>query len=187
MMNCSFFPAPNTQGSSKLEKAEILQMTVDHLKMLHATGGTGKNCSYKHTGEVKVKPWKENSPAASAASSTLVLVCLAVTSQHQNECCPACFPREIFFEGGQMDISCPVVFLMSNIRVSIPCIHLADWGMWDSKSQRPTGTAPLLLSHTPLKAAQPETRLILLRNGACFQKNDIKLFTSSLGYISCRG
>ncbi|NWZ87015.1 HEYL protein, partial [Poecile atricapillus] len=30
-----------TQGSSKLEKAEILQMTVDHLKMLHATGGTG--------------------------------------------------------------------------------------------------------------------------------------------------
>lgn len=34
-----------TQGSSKLEKAEILQMTVDHLKMLHATGGTGKNCS----------------------------------------------------------------------------------------------------------------------------------------------
>ncbi|GAB0199404.1 hairy/enhancer-of-split related with YRPW motif-like protein [Grus japonensis] len=29
------------QGSSKLEKAEILQMTVDHLKMLHATGGTG--------------------------------------------------------------------------------------------------------------------------------------------------
>lgn len=30
-----------TQGSSKLEKAEVLQMTVDHLKMLHATGGTG--------------------------------------------------------------------------------------------------------------------------------------------------
>ncbi|XP_043915848.1 hairy/enhancer-of-split related with YRPW motif-like protein isoform X1 [Protopterus annectens] len=29
------------QGSSKLEKAEILQMTVDHLKMLHATGGKG--------------------------------------------------------------------------------------------------------------------------------------------------
>ncbi|XP_010151111.1 PREDICTED: hairy/enhancer-of-split related with YRPW motif-like protein, partial [Eurypyga helias] len=28
-------------GSSKLEKAEILQMTVDHLKTLHATGGTG--------------------------------------------------------------------------------------------------------------------------------------------------
>ncbi|KFP60646.1 Hairy/enhancer-of-split related with YRPW motif-like, partial [Cariama cristata] len=28
-------------GSSKLEKAEILQMTVDHLKMLHATGGAG--------------------------------------------------------------------------------------------------------------------------------------------------
>ncbi|KFV55329.1 Hairy/enhancer-of-split related with YRPW motif-like, partial [Tyto alba] len=41
MMNHSFFLAPNTQGSSKLEKAEILQMTVDHLKMLHATGGTG--------------------------------------------------------------------------------------------------------------------------------------------------
>ncbi|CAH6790825.1 Heyl [Phodopus roborovskii] len=29
------------QGSSKLEKAEVLQMTVDHLKMLHASGGTG--------------------------------------------------------------------------------------------------------------------------------------------------
>lgn len=29
------------QGSSKLEKAEVLQMTVDHLKMLHATGGSG--------------------------------------------------------------------------------------------------------------------------------------------------
>ncbi|XP_048413675.2 hairy/enhancer-of-split related with YRPW motif protein 1-like isoform X1 [Stegostoma tigrinum] len=29
------------QGSSKLEKAEILQMTVDHLKLLHATGGKG--------------------------------------------------------------------------------------------------------------------------------------------------
>lgn len=26
------------QGSTKLEKAEILQMTVDHLKMLHAKG-----------------------------------------------------------------------------------------------------------------------------------------------------
>lgn len=30
------------QGSAKLEKAEILQMTVDHLKMLQATGGKGK-------------------------------------------------------------------------------------------------------------------------------------------------
>ncbi|XP_034976659.1 hairy/enhancer-of-split related with YRPW motif-like protein [Zootoca vivipara] len=28
------------QGSSKMEKAEILQMTVDHLKMLHAIGDT---------------------------------------------------------------------------------------------------------------------------------------------------
>lgn len=26
------------QGSAKLEKAEILQMTVDHLKMLHSKG-----------------------------------------------------------------------------------------------------------------------------------------------------
>lgn len=25
-----------------MEKAEILQMTVDHLKMLHASGGKGK-------------------------------------------------------------------------------------------------------------------------------------------------
>ena len=30
-----------SQGSAKLEKAEILQMTVDHLKMLHAAGGKG--------------------------------------------------------------------------------------------------------------------------------------------------
>lgn len=30
------------KGSAKLEKAEILQMTVDHLKMLQATGGKGK-------------------------------------------------------------------------------------------------------------------------------------------------
>ncbi|XP_029521257.2 hairy/enhancer-of-split related with YRPW motif protein 1-like [Oncorhynchus nerka] len=29
------------QGSAKLEKAEILQMTVEHLKMLHAAGGKG--------------------------------------------------------------------------------------------------------------------------------------------------
>ncbi|XP_062322242.1 hairy/enhancer-of-split related with YRPW motif protein 1-like [Osmerus eperlanus] len=29
------------QGSAKLEKAEVLQMTVDHLKMLHAAGGKG--------------------------------------------------------------------------------------------------------------------------------------------------
>ncbi|XP_077156345.1 hairy/enhancer-of-split related with YRPW motif protein 2 isoform X1 [Paroedura picta] len=29
------------KGSAKLEKAEILQMTVDHLKMLQATGGKG--------------------------------------------------------------------------------------------------------------------------------------------------
>ncbi|XP_045551029.1 hairy/enhancer-of-split related with YRPW motif-like protein [Salmo salar] len=29
------------QGSSKLEKAEILQMTVDHLKLLHAMGAKG--------------------------------------------------------------------------------------------------------------------------------------------------
>ncbi|KAM3861276.1 hairy/enhancer-of-split related with YRPW motif protein 2 [Diretmus argenteus] len=29
------------QGSAKLEKAEILQMTVDHLKMLQAAGGKG--------------------------------------------------------------------------------------------------------------------------------------------------
>lgn len=31
-----------SKGSAKLEKAEILQMTVDHLKMLQATGGKGK-------------------------------------------------------------------------------------------------------------------------------------------------
>ncbi len=36
----SFFPLG--QGSSKMEKAEILQMTVDHLKLLHAMGGKGE-------------------------------------------------------------------------------------------------------------------------------------------------
>ena len=36
-----FFPTC-LQGSAKLEKAEILQMTVDHLKYLHAKGKHGK-------------------------------------------------------------------------------------------------------------------------------------------------
>ncbi|XP_063773344.1 hairy/enhancer-of-split related with YRPW motif protein 2 isoform X2 [Pseudophryne corroboree] len=34
-----FASHPSGKGSAKLEKAEILQMTVDHLKMLQATGG----------------------------------------------------------------------------------------------------------------------------------------------------
>ncbi|KAL6095455.1 hey2 [Pungitius sinensis] len=34
-------PVRHQQGSAKLEKAEILQMTVDHLKVLQATGGKG--------------------------------------------------------------------------------------------------------------------------------------------------
>lgn len=34
------------QGSSKLEKAEVLQMTVDHLKMLHASGGAGNSALF---------------------------------------------------------------------------------------------------------------------------------------------
>lgn len=34
-------PSLLVKGSAKLEKAEILQMTVDHLKMLHAAGGKG--------------------------------------------------------------------------------------------------------------------------------------------------
>lgn len=33
------------QGSAKLEKAEILQMTVDHLKMIHAKGNLLSNRS----------------------------------------------------------------------------------------------------------------------------------------------
>ena len=33
------------QGSAKLEKAEILQMTVDHLKVLHAKGMSACRCS----------------------------------------------------------------------------------------------------------------------------------------------
>lgn len=38
----SLFVSSSLKGSAKLEKAEILQMTVDHLKMLHAAGGKGK-------------------------------------------------------------------------------------------------------------------------------------------------
>lgn len=40
------------QGSAKLEKAEILQMTVDHLKLLQATGGKG-NQNVSAAGEMK--------------------------------------------------------------------------------------------------------------------------------------
>jgi len=36
------YPISPPKGSAKLEKAEILQMTVDHLKMLQATGGKGR-------------------------------------------------------------------------------------------------------------------------------------------------
>ncbi|KAM6915201.1 hairy/enhancer-of-split related with YRPW motif protein 2 [Xenentodon cancila] len=36
------------QGSAKLEKAEILQMTVDHLKMLQTTGGKGYLDAHAH-------------------------------------------------------------------------------------------------------------------------------------------
>lgn len=36
------YPVSSPKGSAKLEKAEILQMTVDHLKMLQATGGKGR-------------------------------------------------------------------------------------------------------------------------------------------------
>lgn len=52
---------------------------------------------------------------------------------------------------------------------------------------QPHRDSTLLVSHPLLKAVLPETHLFLLRNGACFQKNHIKLFTSSLGYISCGG
>lgn len=34
------------QGSAKLEKAEILQMTVDHLTMLHAKGKGDKEMTF---------------------------------------------------------------------------------------------------------------------------------------------
>ena len=39
---CPQLPPLSPQGSAKLEKAEILQMTMDHLKMLHTAGGKGK-------------------------------------------------------------------------------------------------------------------------------------------------
>lgn len=42
----------SSQGSAKLEKAEILQMTVDHLKMLHATCGKGNRSSYFVAGKI---------------------------------------------------------------------------------------------------------------------------------------
>lgn len=38
----------DSKGSAKLEKAEILQMTVDHLKMLHAAGGKGASAENTH-------------------------------------------------------------------------------------------------------------------------------------------
>lgn len=41
MPNWLLFSSSALKGSAKLEKAEILQMTVDHLKMLHASGGKG--------------------------------------------------------------------------------------------------------------------------------------------------
>lgn len=41
IVNMLFSLPAALQGSAKLEKAEILQMTVDHLKMLHASGGKG--------------------------------------------------------------------------------------------------------------------------------------------------
>lgn len=37
------------QGSAKLEKAEILQMTVDHLKMLHAKGELSRSAAGSKT------------------------------------------------------------------------------------------------------------------------------------------
>jgi hypothetical protein len=37
------------QGSAKLEKAEILQLTVDHLKMLHAKGMCEKKINFGMT------------------------------------------------------------------------------------------------------------------------------------------
>lgn len=76
-----------------------------------------------------------------------------------------------------MDISCPVVFHMGQ-----PPMHpfgRLGYVEWQVPQTCRDGTL--------LKAVQPETCLVLLRNEACFQKNDIKLFTSSLGYISCRG
>lgn len=39
----SYLSPSTLKGSAKLEKAEILQMTVDHLKMLHAAGGKGSS------------------------------------------------------------------------------------------------------------------------------------------------
>lgn len=36
------------QGSAKLEKAEILQMTVDHLTMLHAKGKFSANSAIRY-------------------------------------------------------------------------------------------------------------------------------------------
>lgn len=38
------------QGSAKLEKAEILQMTVDHLTMLHAKGKKRGDDLVEHVG-----------------------------------------------------------------------------------------------------------------------------------------
>lgn len=56
------------QGSAKLEKAEILQMTVDHLKMIHAKGKQVANnvtislvrCFVNELVVLVVTPWQVN-------------------------------------------------------------------------------------------------------------------------------
>ncbi|XP_062385483.1 hairy/enhancer-of-split related with YRPW motif protein 1 isoform X2 [Sardina pilchardus] len=47
------------QGSAKLEKAEILQMTVDHLKMLHAAGGKGYFEAHALALDYRALGWRE--------------------------------------------------------------------------------------------------------------------------------
>lgn len=72
-------PPLSSQGSSKLEKAEVLQMTVDHLKMLHATGGTGTralpDCA---TG----RPWRSQDSWSPKRETLPPLVLTLCSTQH---------------------------------------------------------------------------------------------------------
>ncbi|XP_053124767.1 hairy/enhancer-of-split related with YRPW motif-like protein isoform X2 [Hemicordylus capensis] len=62
------------QGSSKLEKAEILQMTVDHLRMLHATGGREIAAAAPHP-RLHIAEEDGISPAVCCALQNVFVLC----------------------------------------------------------------------------------------------------------------
>lgn len=61
------------QGSAKLEKAEILQMTVDHLKVLQATGGKGTTTKRTQTAaEAALPPTVQKNEAKTSPTPGLI-------------------------------------------------------------------------------------------------------------------